>query len=68
MNLAEQLRQAIENSDRSIYAIAKEAGMTQIQVARFMRHERDLTLKSASKICKVLGLDLQQKGEDSGNQ
>lgn len=59
--IEEQLRQAIRESNLTTYAIAKAAGASHIQVARFVRGDRSLVLKSASKLYNVLRLELIQE-------
>ncbi|SIO60197.1 Helix-turn-helix [Singulisphaera sp. GP187] len=58
MTLADQLRAAIANCNRSEYEIATESGVSQGSVTRFMRGERDWTLGTADHVAEVLGLDL----------
>ena len=61
----EQLKQAIVDSGKTAYAIAREAGLRPEQVARFVSGKRDLTLSTAARVAAVLGLvrDLRQAGE-----
>lgn len=56
--LEEALRAAIVADGRTLYAIAKDAGLKQIQVARFMRGERTIGLPIAGRLCDVLRLEL----------
>lgn len=56
--LERALRAAIVADGRTLYAIAKDAGLKQIQVARFMRGERTLGLPIAGRLCDVLELEL----------
>jgi plasmid maintenance system antidote protein VapI len=53
-----QLREAILNSGMSCYEIAKQAGVTNSQLSLFLSSRRSLTLTSAAKIARVLGLEL----------
>lgn len=57
-DLASQLRDAIEQYPRTRYSLAKEAGIGQIAIDRFMSGERDMQLRNAGKIARVLGLKL----------
>jgi DNA-binding phage protein len=57
-SIAEALKQAIRNSGRSVYQIAKESGISQIVIARFLSGERDIRMATADKIAKVLALQL----------
>jgi len=56
--IADQLRQAIEDSGQSVYAIAKAAGIAQPVLHRFYTGERDLTLSTADKLIEYFGLEL----------
>ena len=62
-----QLREAILGSGMSCYEIAKRAGVTNSQLSLFINHQRSLTLTSAAKIARVLGLELRpvQNGRKS---
>ncbi len=53
-----QLREAILSSGRSCYEIAKRAEVTNSQLSLFLSEQRSLTLTSAAKIARVLGLEL----------
>jgi len=53
-----QLRDAILGSGMSRYEIAKQAGVTNSQLSLFLSGQRSLTLTSAAKIARVLGLEL----------
>lgn len=57
-SLSETLRQAIRESERSAYEIAKEAGISQIMISRFLSGERDIRLATADKLAGVLKLTL----------
>ena len=56
--LSDALRQAIRNSDKSVYQIAKEADLSQIVISRFLSGERDIRMATADKLAEVLGLKL----------
>ncbi len=53
-----QLREAIQGSGMSCYEIAKRARVTNSQLSLFINGRRSLTLTSAAKIARVLGLEL----------
>jgi hypothetical protein len=57
-SLSETLRRAIRESERSAYEIAKEAGISQIMISRFLSGERDIRLATADKLAGVLELTL----------
>lgn len=54
--LSDQLRAAIVATKRTDHAIAKDAGLDQSTVGRFMRAERTLTLDTAECLAEVLDL------------
>ena len=55
-NLSAALKDAIRASDKSIYQIAQDAGVSQIVVSRFLSGERDIRMATADKLAEVLGL------------
>lgn len=55
---ADMMRQTMKADGRTKYAIARDAGLNPAVVARFLTGERDITLTTAEKICRVLGLEL----------
>lgn len=58
MALQDQLRQAIQQSGLTLYAIAKGAGIAYPVVYRFSTGERDLTLETASRLADYFGMRL----------
>jgi hypothetical protein len=54
---AETLRIAIDNDERSRYAIAKAAEVQESQLARFMAGA-SINLETAERIGRVLGVEL----------
>jgi transcriptional regulator with XRE-family HTH domain len=63
--LTEQVRQAIENSGKTRYRIAKETGISEVTLCRFASGERGLSMKALDKIGEYLGLRIV---EDKPNQ
>jgi transcriptional regulator with XRE-family HTH domain len=61
--LADQLRQAINDSGITIYQLSQDSGVHRSQLSRFMRGQRDLGLVIADKVCEVLGLRLTGDGD-----
>ena len=61
--LSEQLRDAILAAPVSRYRIAKETGVTEAALSRFVRGERGLDLSSADKLAAYLGLELVRTGQ-----
>jgi len=53
-----QLRKAIKESPMSRYKIAQEGGIGEAPLSLFVNRKRTLTLASAAKVAKVLGLVL----------
>lgn len=60
-NIVETLRKAMKNSGLNITQLEKLSGVDKGQISRFLNEERTLTLESAEKIAKVLGLELRPK-------
>ena len=58
--LAEVLRNAIKRKGVSAYAIARDTGVPQPTVTRFI-NGADMKLSTASKIAAYLGLELRKK-------
>src|SRR5262249_28112463 len=52
------LREALRGSDKSIYQIAQQAGVSPIVVSRFLSGERDIRMATADKLAEALGLTL----------
>lgn len=57
-SLSAALKDAIQKSNRSVYQIAKDAGVSPIVVSRFLSGERDIRMATADKLADVLGLRL----------
>lgn len=57
-SLAETLLAAVAASGLSTYAVAKGSGVSQPALHRFVTGERGLTLDTADKLCRFLGLRL----------
>lgn len=55
-SLSAALKDAIRASDKSVYQIAQDAGVSQIVVSRFISGERDIRMATADKLADVLGL------------
>jgi transcriptional regulator with XRE-family HTH domain len=63
IDLAAQLRQAIQGTGTSLNQIARASGLDTGRLSRFMRGERDLTLSATAKLCEYLGLEFCRGGE-----
>ena len=59
--LDDQLRFAIATSGKTQYALAKEIGVVNGVLSRFMNFERDIRLETAAKLAEALGLSLQKR-------
>jgi transcriptional regulator with XRE-family HTH domain len=52
------LKDAIRESGLSLTELAKQGGVSQAQLSRFMLGQRTLTLRSAAKVFDVLKLEV----------
>lgn len=59
--LEKQMKTAIKRSGLSIYKLAKETGISQPILCRFVNSQRGITLTTASKLAETLELELVQK-------
>ncbi len=57
MSITEQLQEAIRNYG-SVYAVARDSGVTQPSLQRFMADERDLYLATVDRLCEFFGMRL----------
>ena len=56
--ISEQLKEAILNADVSRYRIAKETGLTEASLSRFLNDVSGLSLDSIDKVGDYLELDI----------
>jgi hypothetical protein len=56
--LSAALKKAMKESRKTTYQVAKEAGVSQIMVSRFLSGKRDIRLATADRLAHVLGLKL----------
>ena len=56
--LEQQLRRAIEASNRTAYRISKDSGVSEGVLSLFLNGRRGITLATASKLAETLGLEL----------
>jgi transcriptional regulator with XRE-family HTH domain len=61
--LGDQLREAIDRSGMSRYAICKAVGLDQASMSKFMAGHRSLSLETVERICKLLNLHLTEKAK-----
>ncbi len=57
-SLSASLKKAMKHSPKTSYQLAKEAGVSQIMVSRFLSGKRDIRLATADRLAHVLGLKL----------
>lgn len=62
-SLSDELRQAVERSGLSRYAIWQAVGIDQGSMSKFMAGERGLTLESIDKLAELLGLHIVAESE-----
>jgi hypothetical protein len=55
-SISDALRAAIQSSDKSIYKICQDAGISQIVVSRFLSGQRDIRLATADRLARALGI------------
>ena len=60
---SDQLRRAVESSDKTRYQISKETGIDQGNLARFVNQGAGLSMDSVDKLCECLGLRLVVEGK-----
>ena len=60
-DLAAIIRQAIAERGLSMLAVAKQTGLHYASVHGFVGGYRDITLTTATKMCRVLDLELRPK-------
>jgi transcriptional regulator with XRE-family HTH domain len=56
--LADQLRQAIDASGLSRYAICKLTGISESRMSRFMNRKAGLSVESVETICRAIDAEL----------
>lgn len=59
--MADQLRKAIQSSGKPVSTVASDAGVPQPVLHRFVRGERDLTMRTAQKLADYFQLELRPK-------
>ena len=57
-SLSTSLKKAMKHSPKTSYQLAKEAGVSQIMVSRFLSGKRDIRLATADRLAHALGLKL----------
>lgn len=59
--LVDQLRAAIRDSGLTVYRLAKNSGVSQPVIDRFLTGERDIRLETAAKLATALNLELRSR-------
>jgi hypothetical protein len=59
--MTDTLIAAVKKTGKRITVVAREAGIAQSVLYRFVMGERDLQLRSAEKLAAYLGLELRPK-------
>jgi len=63
IKLSDQIRRAVDNCGKSRYRLAKETGISEPTLSRFMSGERGLPMVTLDRLADYLGLDIvQSKG------
>lgn len=55
---ASMVRDAIRRDARSLSRLARDAGVSQSQVSRFLAGQRSVSLETASRLMGTLGIEL----------
>jgi len=56
--IPQRLKNAIKQTGKSVYQVAKDSGVAQPVILRFLSGERDIRLETAEKLAQSLGLEL----------
>lgn len=65
-DLGEQLRDAIRESGRTVYALAQESGVDTAVIYRFVSGERGVSLETAARLAATLGIRFTKPRRRSG--
>ena len=60
-DFAKEFRLAFKQSEMSRFELSNRSGIAYSVIHRFIAGDRDLTLRTASKLADVLGLELRSK-------
>src|SRR5262249_9624221 len=58
LTLEQLIKQTFFRSGKSVNSVAKQSGVPQAVVQRFVRSQRGITLETADKLCAYFGLEL----------
>ena len=59
--ITEAVRRVIKKSGMSVFALARASGVPQPVLSRFVRGERDITLRTLDKLVVALRVELREK-------
>ena len=59
--MSETLRQAVHDTELSLYRVAKDSGVPYAVLHRFMATERAMGLSNLDKLCTYLRLELREE-------
>jgi len=68
MLLSEQLREIINKSELSKYAIVRGSGVDKEILRRFLKRESGLSQQSIDNLCEYLNLELKIRGSFKGKR
>jgi transcriptional regulator with XRE-family HTH domain len=60
IKLSDQIRRVVATCGRTRYSIAKQTGISEATLSRFMSGERGLPMKTLDLLADYLGLDIVQ--------
>jgi len=68
--ILDQIRKAIEASDKTRYRLSKETGIAQSQLSRLMTGEEGLSFENLERLIDALGLEIiiRQRGRRVRNR
>ncbi len=61
LTLEKAIKKALNESGKSVNSLAKESGVSQPVLQRFLSGQRGLTLETAEKLCVFFDLELRPK-------
>lgn len=59
--LREAIKARLAETGQSVNSLAREAGIDEGYLSRFLRKEKSMGLPTADKLCKLLGLELRPR-------
>ena len=63
LTLTDQIRQAVEDCEKSRYQIAKETGVDKAALSRFVHGERGLSVENLDLVAECIGLRVVVEGK-----